>query len=265
MSIKGILLQPVVEKCPYIDGLIAVNENFIVKELEEEDQEALLSFGYRHFGEVFFRPLCKHCLCCISIRIPVQQYKPSKSDRRLFHRNRNLTVDLTDPIPGKDAFALYNKHKRRFKRQVSESYKQYIDSLYHPFPFNKMLTIKEGERLVAVSHLDVTANAISAVYCYYDPIKDAHYSPGKFAILKEIEMAKQMGMKWLYLGYFIPQNRHTNYKILYKPNQLLTEESQWVDYLDADGNVVNPFPLPYITFLEKEGETPEEDQPLILT
>jgi arginine-tRNA-protein transferase len=99
-----------------------------------------------------------------------------------------------------------------------------------------MLSIKDGDKIVAVSHLDITENAMSAVYCYFDE-DYKRFSPGKLAVYKEIVLAKEMGIKWLYLGFYIPQNRHTNYKILFKPNQLMTDDFKWVDYMDASGHI----------------------------
>jgi len=239
MSIRGVLLQPAVEECPHIDGMISINENLLITDLEDNDLEILLDMGFRHFGEIFFRPLCSHCRSCISIRIPVQQFSPSKSVRRLFNRNKNFNVTLEKPIPARESFELYNQHKKRFKRQPSESYGLYLKSFYHPFTFNRMLSIRDGDKLVAISHVDVTANAMSAVYCYFDEAY-ARLSPGKLAVYKEIEMAKELGIQWLYLGYYIPQNHHTHYKLHFKPNQLMAENNKWVDYIDTSGNIVNP-------------------------
>lgn len=243
MSIRGILLQPVTEECPYIDGMLSIHENLLIVDLDDIDLEALLSLGFRHFGEVFFKPLCSHCRSCISIRIPVRQFVPSKWVRRLFKRNKHFQIKLEKPVPTQEGFQLYKKHKKRFKSktQFYESYVHYVRSFFHPFEFNQMLTIRDGARLVAVSHLDVTDNAMSAVYCYFDE-DYARFSPGRLAIYKEIELAKEMGIQWLYLGYYVAQNRHTHYKIIFKPSQWMVEPNQWFDYLDASGNIVKPLP-----------------------
>jgi arginine-tRNA-protein transferase len=242
MSIQGVLLQPVVEECPYLDSMISISETLLIKELEDQDMEMLLGVGFRHFGEIFFRPLCRHCRRCISIRIPVRQFSPSKSVRRLYNRNRHFKVTLEEPVPSPEAFELYNRHKKRFKRQVSESFNLYVKSFYHPFQFNRTLSIKDGTKLIALSHLDVTANALSAVYCYFDE-NYARFSPGKFSVYKEIEIAKKLGVQWLYLGYWVPGNRHTQYKMQFKPNQLMTDDLKWIDHMDVSGNIINPLPL----------------------
>lgn len=248
MSIKGVLLKPVVDECPYIDGYISVNENMMIDEIEESDMELILNAGFRHFGQVFFRPICKYCRSCISIRIPVQRFTPSKSVRRLFNRNKRFTVTLEEPVPSGEFFRLYNHHKQRFKKRISETYEIYVKSFFYPFSFSRVLCVRDGDgdggRLVSVSHLDVTSNAMSAIYCYFDGAYD-RFSPGKFAVYKEIEIAKEMGIQWLYLGYHIPQNRHTSYKIDFKPNQFLGFDNKWHDHMDADGNIINPLHLTF--------------------
>ena len=244
MSIKGLLFQPVTEECPYIDGISAIHENLLVVELEDEDLENLLSMGFRHFGEIFFRPLCGYCRKCISVRIPVQRFFPSPSVRRLFNRAKGLRVSLEKPVPSLAAFDMYMQHKKRFKSKdydIEERYGHYVRSFYHPFRFNRMLTIRDGDVLVAVSHLDVTAHAMSAIYCYFDE-KYGRFSPGKLAVYKEMELAKEMGIEWLYLGYYIPRNRHTKYKIQFKPNQFMVGYDRWFDHMDELGNIIQPLP-----------------------
>jgi leucyl-tRNA---protein transferase len=241
MSIKGVLLQPVIEECPYLDPRISISETLLIKDLGEQDMEKLLSLGYRHFGEIFFRPLCQHCHRCISLRIPVQQFEPSRSVRRLYSRHKDLNVSIETAVPSMEAFELYNQHKKRFKRQIYEPYEIYVKSFYHPFKFNKMLSIRDGDRLVALTHLDITTQTMSAVYCYFDEAY-RHLSPGRYSVYKEIELAKEMGIQWLYLGYWVPGNRHTQYKIRFKPNQVMKENFRWIDYMDASGKIVNPLP-----------------------
>lgn len=244
MSIKGVLLQPVVDECPYIDGYISVNENMMIAEIGENDMELLLNAGFRHFGQVFFRPICRYCRACISIRIPVQRFTPSKSVRRLFNRNKHFTVTLEKPVPSREFFELYTLHKKRFDKHIPETYDIYVKSFFYSFPFNRILCVRDGDRPVSVTHLDVTPNAMSAIYCYFDGAYN-RFSPGKFAVYKEIEMAKEMGIQWLYLGYHIPQNRHTLYKIDFKPNQFLGFDNKWHDHMDASGKIINPLHLTF--------------------
>lgn len=259
MSIEGVLLQPHVDRCPYLDGLTAVNEHLLIRELANADLEMLLSAGFRHFGDYFFRPVCTHCRACIPIRVPVQRFQPSKSVRRLFKRNRHLTVTLEPPVPSPDYFHVYLRHKDRFiptapgSADGTEDYDQYVRSFYHPFTFNRMLKIMDRDRVAAVSHLDITANAMSAIYCYFDEAY-ARFSPGRFAVLMEIQIAQKLGCKWLYLGYYIEKNNHTNYKVLFKPNQVMADEHRWIDHRDSQGKIINPLPRPGFQLLADYSE-----------
>lgn len=243
MSTKGILLNPVMEECPYLQGRVSITENFLIKEIDDEDLEYLLSLGYRHFGEVFFRPVCGACKNCIPIRIPIREFSPSKSVRRLCNRNKRFQVTLEKPAPSRQTYDLYKRHKKRFAKKFYESYELYVRGFFAspPFKFDRALVIRDGSTLVAYTHLDVTANAMSAIYCYFDE-KYKQYSPGKFSIYKEIEIAGEAGIKWLYLGFYVPGNRHMKYKIQYKPNQLMFSRHRWVDFMDASGAIVNPLP-----------------------
>lgn len=262
MYIRGLLFKPITEKCPYIEGITSIYENLLVTELYDEDLDNLLSMGFRHFGEFFFRPLCD-CRQCISVRIPVQRFTPSLSVRRLFSRTKNLRVSLEKPKPSIAAFEIYMQHKKRFKNKEEseeERYGNYIRSFFYPFQFNRMLTIRDSDILVAVSHLDVTAHSMSAIYCYFDE-KYRRFSPGKLAIYKEIELAKELGIQWLYLGYYIPSNPYTQYKIQFKPNQLMTEENQWFDYMDAAGNIIRPQPGELFCPKTSPGKKEKGDRP----
>ncbi len=243
MSIKGYLLRPMKEQCPYLPGKTSINENMLIKEIDNDDMDILLALGFRHFGEIFFRPSCPECRRCIPIRIPVDRVIFTKSVRRLFNRSKGLDIKIEEPEASKEAFALYRKHKRRFKSRYAESYDTFVRSFFHPpqFAFNRVLSIKDGNKLVALTHLDVTEQAMSAIYCYFDE-NYKQYSPGKLSIYKEIEIARELCIPWLYLGFYVPGNRHMRYKIDYKPNQLMDKKGEWLDYIDAEGNIIHPLP-----------------------
>ncbi|MCB1322608.1 MAG: GNAT family N-acetyltransferase, partial [Leptospiraceae bacterium] len=80
------------------------------------------------------------------------------------------------------------------------------------------LQLYHAGRLVGVAILDQVAEALSAVYFYFDP-EVARYSPGTYAILLEIEMAQQRGLRFFYPGYYIPQCAAMNYKARFRPAQ----------------------------------------------
>jgi arginine-tRNA-protein transferase len=80
-------------------------------------------------------------------------------------------------------------------------------------------------RLVAVAVTDLAADGLSAVYTFFDP-ELASRSLGTFAILRQISRARNLGLPYLYLGYWIRDNRKMAYKINFRPIELW-RDGQW--------------------------------------
>lgn len=59
--------------------------------------------------------------------------------------------------------------------------------------------------------LDFASDSLSAVYSVYDPDYPDR-SLGSFAILSSILYAKELGMKYFHLGYFLPGHPNMDYK-----------------------------------------------------
>ena len=225
--------------CPYLPGRAATTEAFISYAMNEGDLETLLARGYRHFGPYFYRPVCRLCHQCVPLRIPLSDFSFSRSGKRALARGARFVTVLERPQPSHEAFALYRRHKRRFREDKAETdLESGFEAFFYPFPFSFQLSIRDGSRLVGVSHLDVTVNALSAIYCYYDD-SYTRESIGTFAINKAIEIGRARGASFLYLGYFVAENRHMSYKARFHPSQVLLQEGQWVEYRDSKGERVD--------------------------
>jgi arginine-tRNA-protein transferase len=74
------------------------------------------------------------------------------------------------------------------------------------------------DRLVGVSVVDRGFSSLSAVYCYYDPAL-ARYSLGTYAILREIQLCRAWGMRYLYLGLYVEGSEPMAYKAKFFPHQ----------------------------------------------
>ena len=226
MVVEGYHLEQTETKCPYLENRNFTSANMIINIIDAEGIETLLESGYRHFGVYFYRPECSGCKECLPIRIPVKDFKFSRSEKRVINRASQFRVMFMDnPLPDMTKFNLYRAHKKRFKEADSESYDNWESSFFSDQSFNQIMEIRDSNKLVAVTHLDVTDRIISAVYCYWNE-DYAQFSPGKLSILKSIRMAMDAGAEYYYLGYYIKDNKHMSYKVNYKPNQIL-EDGVW--------------------------------------
>lgn len=237
--------------CPYVQGKTFKSETLYIRELDEEDMDSLLSIGFRHFGDTFFRPVCDDCGGCIPLRIPVSKFTFTRNRKRVLRRvdslggfpkgslEDSLTVELAEPHPDREKYELYLRHGERFDIEGADSYEGFVDSFFTHVPFGKVLEVRRKGRLAAASHIDITSRSLSAIYCYWDP-GEWKLGLGKYAILKEIELAGSYGIPYVYLGYYIRDNPHMSYKAAYRPNEALVQEGRWLPYRDEEGNVVSP-------------------------
>lgn len=191
---------------------------------------ALMGYGFRRSGTHLYIPRCDNCNACISVRIPVDEFTPSKSQNRISRKNRDLRINAVPAGFRQSHFELYEKYLARrhpgggMDNPTPATYSEFLitdwaDTLFYEFILE--------DRLVAVAVTDLLDDALSAVYTFYDPDIISR-SPGKFAILFQINEARKLGLKWLYLGYWIKESKKMNYKSEFRPQQHYYA-SQWHD------------------------------------
>ncbi|MBE9536903.1 MAG: arginyltransferase [Proteobacteria bacterium] len=207
--------------CPYLTDKNKQFEYFFAHRLTGEEIARLLAEGWRKFGVYYFRPACPECRECIPIRIPADTFSPSKSQRRNLRKNSNMEVRFVSPEFNSRVYEIYRKHSReRFGDETS--LEDFIHTFYTPScPSIQSEYYLEGE-LLAVGFLDMGNNCLSSVYFVYD----TDYSSlglGTFSVLKEIEHAKKLGLKYYYLGYYVAGCG----RMTYKGNFLPRERFDW--------------------------------------
>jgi arginine-tRNA-protein transferase len=179
----------------------------------------LSSYGFRRSGEHLYRPRCPRCSACIPVRVPVADFRRNRTQRRTWRRNQDLTVT---PRPARfvdehfDLYCRYLRHRHAGGGMDCPSPESYMDFLTATWTETEFFEIRLGPRLVAVAVVDAMEDALSAVYTYYEPGLEAR-SLGRFAVLCEIEAARERVLRWLYLGYWIKRCRKMSYKNEYQP------------------------------------------------
>ena len=208
--------------CSYLDGL-AARTLFVdpLARIGARTFQSLLEQGFRRSGSHIYRPACPGCHACVSLRLPVEAFKPNPSQRRNFRLNApEVAVVTRPPTFEPEHFALYQRYLQArhpdgsMAEGTSENYR---DFLIDPWGGEThLLEFRLGEQLMAVAVTDVTPNGLSAVYTFFDPALSRR-APGAFAILCQIEAAKALGRDYLYLGYWIDACGKMSYKAGFRP------------------------------------------------
>ena len=223
--------------CGYLGDRDATNEYRIMVGVSPEELEVMLVRGWRRFGPIYFRPACAACAECVSLRIPVATFRPNRSQRRARRAISGFRVTIGPPRVDEERVALhrtwYAARVRDRGWEASElAAEEYALQFAHPHPAAREITFHDGDRLVAVSLVDVTPNAWSAIYFFYDPAI-ADRSPGIANVLLGVELARARGISHVYLGYRVSDCASMRYKATFGPHELLTtrpgfdEEPQW--------------------------------------
>lgn len=188
--------------------------------------------GFRRSGTHVYRPHCSNCEACIPARIPVNAFRPNRSQRRNSSRNRDLVVVESGDIRDDEAYHLYHQYIC-FRHADGDMYPpdraQYEAFLNSVWDCTRYYRFYDGARLVAVAVVDVLDDGLSAIYTFFDPDAEQR-SLGSYAILWQIEKTREMGLDYLYLGYWIRDCRKMSYKTNYRPLELYIK-SRWSELL----------------------------------
>lgn len=191
----------------------------------------LSSAGFRRSGPHVYRPHCAHCQACVSVRIPVDEFRPSRSQRRLLRRNQDLEVTPIDDLEDPQYYQLYERYidARHYDGDMyPPSQDQFHAFLTREWDATRFYAFRDPQRLLAVAVVDQLNDGLSAIYTFYDPDPDiAARSLGTFAVLWQIHLARQLGLHAVYLGYWIRECRKMSYKLNFQPIELLLND-HWV-------------------------------------
>jgi leucyl-tRNA---protein transferase len=175
--------------------------------------------GFRRSGDLIYRPHCAECQACIPVRIPVQQFQPNRGQRRVWKRNQDLAVTRREPGFSREHFALYLRYQQTRHAgggMDDPNPQKYVDFLLSRQLETTFFEMRLARRLIGVAVADHLPDGLSAVYTFFDP-KEKARGIGVFAVLWEIEQARQARLPWVYLGYWIKESPKMNYKKDFRP------------------------------------------------
>lgn len=210
--------------CPYLPDRTAVSAVYDPDvPLEPVLYGELIQLGFRRSGHRLYRPYCPACAACQSLRIPVTSFRPSRSQRRAWHRNSDLRIGQRPPEVTDEDFALFRRYQQARhpggEMDFSDPKDYGLACLDSPVD-TVLLEIRQPDgRLVAVAITDLLPTGLSAVYTFFDP-HEQQRSLGTFAILKQIEYARTLGLPHVYLGYWIGESPQMAYKSRFRPAEV---------------------------------------------
>lgn len=217
--------------CSYLDEQaqsLFVNPDY---PLSDALYEQLLARGFRRSGGHAYRPHCPDCSACVPARLPVAAFEPDRSQRRILAKNAATHVELKPPVFDPRHYQLYRRYQAfrhpggGMAESSPEDYLQFLSSGWGTTFFAEFSIAGE---LAAVAVVDLVGSALSAVYTFFEPRFSA-YSPGVYAVLWQLQHARQLALEFVYLGFWIGACRKMAYKSRYRPLQLLIG-GQWRQY-----------------------------------
>ncbi len=196
--------------------------------------DLLTQAGFRRSQTIAYRPACDQCSACVSVRVPVDEFEPSRNMKRVLEANSDL-VGLT--IPNKatsEQYSLFrsylgDRHSDGgmidmsvldFSLMIEDSH---VDTTLIEYRRRGPDTFINGRGtgpLIATALTDILSDGLSMVYSFFDP-ELSDRGLGTYMILDHIQRTKKQGLPYLYLGYWINGSKKMDYKARFKPQERL--------------------------------------------
>jgi len=218
--------------CPYLPGR---SERKVFTELKGPHADALNDalgrIGFRRSQTVAYRPSCLDCSACVSVRVVADEFAPSSAQRRAYRRNSDLVVTLCRPWSTGEQFDLLRKYlgaRHPGGGMATMDEVDFADMVEHTPVTSYVVEYREPSqdgvtpgRLIGACLTDKQGDGLSMIYSFYDPDHEGRAGLGNFIILDHIHRAREMGLPYVYLGYWVEGSSRMQYKVRYRPMERL--------------------------------------------
>lgn len=241
------------QPCPYLDGRM---ERKLFTALQGDNAErlndALSKQGFRRSQNVLYRPSCAECSACLSARIDVSRFSPSRSQKRVLKRNRHLGRQVTAPWATEEQYGLFRDYldSRHATGGMADMDIFEFAAMIEETPIRSRLVeyadpepgaeARNGG-LEAVCLTDVLDDGLSMVYSFFDPRHDRR-SLGTYIILDHVEIARETGLPYVYLGYWVPGSPKMGYKARFSGLEIY-HQGRWQRLSEPDSFSADTHPL----------------------
>ncbi len=228
------------QACPYLDGRM---ERKLFTSLQgghaEQLNNSLSKQGFRRSQNVLYRPSCAECSACFSARIRVKDFAPSRSQNRTLRRNASLVREAMSPWATEEQYALFRAYleSRHADGGMADMDIFEFAAMVEETPVRSRVveytSRDEGDvTLRAACLTDVLDDGLSMVYSFYDPEMAAR-SLGTYVILDHVRIARDAGLPYVYLGYWVPGSAKMTYKAGFAAVEIYAA-GEWRDLGDPE-------------------------------
>ena len=205
------------QPCPYLEGRM---ERKLFTALQGENarelNDSLSGQGFRRSQNVLYRPSCADCAACLSARIDVAAFEPSRSQKRILKRSATLDRRATSPWATEDQYHLFRRYldDRHADGGMADMDVFEFAAMIEETPIRSRVieyTDPDTEELIGVCLTDVLGDGLSMVYSFYTPDRPKD-GLGNYIILDHIDIARAAGLPYVYLGYWVPGSQKMGYK-----------------------------------------------------
>ena len=221
--------------CPYVEGQFERKVfTHLVGERAPELNDLLTQGGFRRSQNIAYRPACETCRACVSVRILVDEFEPSRNMKRVTARNADIVGATHEAEPSTEQYSLFRtyldaRHHRGgmsdmtvldYAMMVEDTHVETMIIEYRKRGPDSFITGRGVGELLGVALTDRMGDGLSMVYSFFDPkLEDRSF--GTFMILDHIARARAAGLPHVYLGYWVNGSRKMAYKVRFQPQEHL--------------------------------------------
>ncbi len=218
--------------CPYLAGQEERKVfTHLVGERAAELNDILTHGGFRRSQSIAYRPACEGCRACISVRVIAGEFRPTRSMRRIVRRNADVVSEMRPTTPTSEQYAIFRGYldsRHRDGGMADMTVLDYAMMVQDSHVKTRIVeyragNVRGGSDLIAVALTDVLDDGLSMVYSFFEP-DEAARSLGTFMVLDHIARAQQMGLAYVYLGYWVRGSGKMDYKSRFLPQERLTPD-----------------------------------------
>jgi leucyl-tRNA---protein transferase len=223
--------------CPYLPGKEERKVfTHLVGERATELNDLLTHGGFRRSQSIAYRPACEACRACVSVRVPVSDFQPSRNMRRVLAQNADIVGEMRAATPSSEQYSVFRAYldaRHHDGGMADMTVLDYAMMVEDSHVETRMVeyrlrdadggTAGRGGDLIAVALTDLLGDGLSMVYSFFEPGERGR-SLGTFMILDHVTRAQQMGLAYVYLGYWVRGSRKMDYKGRFLPQERLMPE-----------------------------------------